>query len=141
MYHTILIPLENTSADETILAHIRQLAGLTGSRLVLIHVANGWAARNYDQLKLAESEEMREDRAYLERRTVELRADGFSVENVLAMGEPADEIVKFTEKHRVDLIAMSTHGHRFVGDLIYGSTADKVRHRVDIPVLLLKARQ
>jgi len=140
MYRTILIPLENTPADETILAHIKSLAGLTGSRLVLIHVANGWAARNYEQLKLAESEEMREDRAYLERRTLELRADGFSVENVLAMGEPADEIVKFTEKHRVDLIAMSTHGHRFVGDLIYGSTADKVRHRVDIPVLLLKAR-
>ncbi len=141
MYHTILIPLENTPADETILTHIKSLAGLTGARLVLIHVANGWVARNYEQLRLAESEEMREDRAYLERRTLELRADGFSVENVLAMGEPADEIVKFTEKHRVDLIAMSTHGHRFVGDLIYGSTADKVRHRVDIPVLLLKARQ
>ena len=140
MYHTILIPLENSPADETILNHIRPLAKLTGASLLLMHVANGWVARNYNQLELAESEEMREDRAYLERRTDELRAEGFSVENVLAMGEPSDEIVKFVRQHHVDLIAMSTHGHRFISDMLYGSTADKVRHLVDVPVILLKAK-
>ncbi|MEI6034084.1 MAG: universal stress protein [Verrucomicrobiae bacterium] len=140
MYHTILIPLENSAADETILDHIRPLARLTGASLLLMHVADGWVARNYDQLELAESEEMREDRAYLARRTEGLRAEGFSVENVLAMGEPSDEIVKFVRQHQVDLIAMSTHGHRFISDMLYGSTADKVRHLVDVPVLLLKAK-
>jgi nucleotide-binding universal stress UspA family protein len=141
MYRTILIPLENGPADETILAHIRPLAKLTGASLLLMHVADGWVARNYDRFELAESDEMREDRAYLERRTAELRDEGFSVENVLAMGEPSDEIVKFVRQRKVDLIAMSTHGHRFISDLLYGSTADKVRHLVDVPVILLKAKR
>lgn len=141
MYDTILIPVENSSADETILDHIKPLAKLTGSNLILLHVADGWGARNYEQLNLAESEEIQEDRAYLEARANGLRADGFSVESVLAMGEPSDEIIKFVRQHKVDLIAMSTHGHRFIGDLVHGSTADKVRHVVDVPVILLKARK
>lgn len=141
MYHRILIPLENSDADETILAHIRPLAKLTGASLLLMHVADGWVARNYDRLNLAESEEMRDDRAYLESRATELRAEGFAVEAVLAMGEPSDEIIRFVRENEVDLIAMSTHGHRFLSDLIHGSTADKVRHLVGVPVLLLKARR
>jgi nucleotide-binding universal stress UspA family protein len=104
-----------------------------------MHVANGWVARNFNLLNLAESDEIKADRAYLESRCEELRRDGFEVEYVLAMGEPSDEIIKFARKHAVDLIAMSTHGHRFISDLLYGSTADKVRHLVDVPVLLLKA--
>lgn len=140
MYQTILIPLENGPADQTILDHIRPLAKLHGSSLLLMHVADGWVARNYDGLELAESEEMRGDRAYLEKRAAELRTEGFLVDHVLAMGEPSDEIVRFCKKHEVDLIAMSTHGHRFISDLLYGSTADKVRHLVDVPVLLLRAK-
>ena len=139
MYNTILIPLENSTADQTILEHIKPLAKMTGATLLLMHVADGWVARNYDNLELAESEEMREDRAYLEKRASELRADGFTVDYVLAMGEPSDEIVRFCREHKVDLIAMSTHGHRFISDLLYGSTADKVRHLVDVPVLLRRA--
>ena len=139
MYNTILIPLENSTADQTILEHIKPLAKMTGATLLLMHVADGWVARNYDNLELAESEDMREDRAYLEKRASELRADGFTVDYVLAMGEPSDEIVRFCREHKVDLIAMSTHGHRFISDLLYGSTADKVRHLVDVPVLLLRA--
>ena len=140
MYKKILIPLENSEADRAILHHIKPLAKMTGASLLLMHVADGWVARNYEQLQLAESEEMKADRAYLESVAKTLRADGFEVSHVLAMGEPSDEIVKFTRKHKVDLIAMSTHGHRFIGDLLYGSTADKVRHLVDVPVLLLKAK-
>ena len=140
MYRTILIPVENSPADQTILDHIKSLARPAGSSLILIHVADGWAARNFEQLNLAESEEIQEDRAYLEQRADKLRAEGFSVECVLVMGQPPDEIVKYVQSHKVDLIAMSTHGHRLVGDLLHGSTADKVRHLVDVPVLLLKAK-
>lgn len=139
MYHHILVPLENSAADETILNHIKLLARLTGAKLLLVHVADGWVARNFDQLKLAESEEMKQDRAYLEKRYRELSDEGFSCEAVLALGEPSDEIIKLAETHDVDLIAMSTHGHRFVSDILYGATADKVRHAVEIPVLLLRA--
>ena len=140
MYQHILIPLENSPADETILGHIKPLARLTGARLLLVHVSDGWVARNFDQLKLAESEEMKEDRAYLEKRRRELSDEGFSCEAVLALGEPSDEIIKLAGDKNVDLIAMTTHGHRFVSDILYGATVDKVRHAVDVPVLLLKVR-
>ncbi len=141
VYHHILIPLENSPADQVILDHIKPLARMTGAKLLLMHVADGWVARNYQRLNLAESEEMQQDRSYLEARAAELRAEGFTVDHLLALGEPADEMIKVAESHNVDLIAMSTHGHRFISDLLYGSTADKVRHLVDVPVLLLKAKR
>ncbi|MGE5208867.1 MAG: universal stress protein [Alphaproteobacteria bacterium] len=140
MYHHILIPLENSPADETILAHIKPLARMTGANLLLVHVADGWVARNFNQLQLAESDEMKQDRAYLERRTRELTAEGLSCASVLALGEPSDEIIKLAREKNVDLIAMTTHGHRLISDILYGATADKVRHAVDVPVLLLKVK-
>ena len=140
MYHHILIPLENSPADETILAHIKPLARITGAKLLLVHVADGWVARNFNQLQLAESDEMKQDRAYLEKRTRELTAQGFTCAAVLALGEPSDEIIKLAREKDIDLIAMTTHGHRFVSDILYGATADKVRHAVNVPVLLLKIK-
>jgi nucleotide-binding universal stress UspA family protein len=139
MYRHILIPLENSPADETILEHVRPLARVKEARLLLVHVADGFAARNYQQLNLAESEEIKADREYLEQCVAKLRDEGFIVEYVLALGEPANEIIKLAKTREIDLIAMSTHGHRFWGDLFFGKTADKVRHEVDVPVLLLKA--
>lgn len=141
MYKTILVPVENRETDETILRHIRPLAKLTGAKLMLVHVADGWAARNFEHLKLQESEEMKHDREYLAGLERELQAEGFEVSSVLAMGEPATEIIKLARTEPVELIAMSTHGHRFISDLLYGSTADKVRHHVDVPVLLLKVKR
>ena len=140
MYKHILIPLENSPADETILTHIRALARIAGAKLLLVHVADGWVARNFNQLQLAESEEMKEDRAYLEKRVRELTEEGFSCDAVLALGEPSDEIIKLAREKNVDLIAMTTHGHRFISDILYGATADKVRHEVEVPVLLLKVQ-
>lgn len=140
MYSHILIPLENSTADDTILDHIRPLAQLTGAKLLLVHVADGWVARNYNQLQLVESDEMKHDRAYLEKRQKELHEEGFDCETVLALGEPSGEIIKLAREKSVDLIAMTTHGHRFISDILYGATADKVRHAVEIPVLLLKVK-
>lgn len=139
MYRRILVAVEHSKADDAILGHIRALSRLTGARLLLLHVADGWAARAYDELALRESEEMRGDRRYLEDITAALAREGFSVEWRLAKGDPATEIVRVARDENVDLVAMSTHGHRFLADLLHGSTADRVRHRVDVPVLLLKA--
>ena len=141
MYKRILVAIEHSDADRTILEHVQELARLTGARLLLVHVADGFAARLFDDLNLRESEEMKGDRAYLERAASDLAAKGFTVEHHLAMGDPAEELVKVAEREHVDLIAMSTHGHRLVGDLIHGSTADRVRHAVKVPVLLLRAHQ
>src|SRR5262252_4160008 len=121
MYHRILVAIENSPADRTIITHVSQLARLTGARLLLVHVADGWAARHFDELKLRESEEIRSDRAYLERLQAELARQGFTVETRLAMGDPATELIRAAEEQQADLIAMSTHGHRFISDLLHGA--------------------
>jgi len=141
MYRRILVAVENSGADRTILDHVTELARLTGAELLLVHVADGWAARNYDQLQLRESEEMKSDRGYLDRLRDELHARGLKVETRLAMGDPATELIKVSQEQNVDLIAMSTHGHRFIKDILLGATADKVRHIVKVPVLLLRAQR
>ncbi|QQY07807.1 MAG: universal stress protein [Candidatus Xiphinematobacter sp.] len=131
--------MENSVADSTILGHVCRLAHSTGGHLHLLHVASGWVARNYDQLNLTESEEMKNDLRYLQSVAQALQNGGLDCNYELAMGEPSNEIVRVAREREVDLIAMSTHGHRFLGDLIYGNTVDRVRHRVGVPVLLLKA--
>jgi nucleotide-binding universal stress UspA family protein len=141
MYNTILVPVENRESDQTILRHIRSLARLTNAKLTLVHVADGWAARNFERFKLQESEEMKQDREYLATLSEQLEADGYQVKTVLAMGDPATEIIKLAQEQAIDLIAMTTHGHRLLGDFLHGSTADKVRHQVDVPVLLLKVQK
>ena len=140
MYHRILVAIEHSKADAAILEHIEKLARLTGASLLLVHVADGWAARHFDELNLRESEEMREDRAYLAARCEELRKAGLTVDSVLAMGDPSTELIRIANKERVDLIAMSTHGHRFLSDVIHGTTVDRLRHKVFVPVLLLRGQ-
>ena len=141
MYKNILIPLENSATDRAILDHLRPLAKMTGAKLLLLHVADGWVARNFNQLKLAESEEMKNDRDYLEKVAVELRNDGFSVTTELALGNPPDEIVKVAESGGCDLIAMAGHGHRLFGDLFHGSTITEVRHKTAIPLLVVRGKR
>ena len=140
MYQRILVAIEHSAADATILSHVRELARLTGARVLLLHVADGWAARAYDQLQLRESEEMREDREYLERLATELRAAGFESEWRLLRGDPAAEIVRAAHDERADLVAMATHGHRLLNDLLRGTTVNRVRHELEVPILLLKAK-
>lgn len=140
MYQRILVAVENSAADRTILDHVIGLARLTGGALHLVHVADGWAARNFKQLQLRESEEMQADRAYLETLRVEMAGLGFTVTTELAMGDPAQELLQAAERWHADLLAMSTHGHRFINDLVRGTTVDHVRHTIRIPVLLLRAQ-
>ena len=140
MYKRILVAVEHSPADNTILTHVASLAKMTGAELLLVHVADGWAARNFDRLNLRESEEMKADRAYLDQIQSELTARGLAVTTKLAMGDPWDDLIRVATEQHVDLIAMSTHGHRYFSDLIHGTTADRVRHLVKVPVLLLRAQ-
>jgi nucleotide-binding universal stress UspA family protein len=139
MYNKILVALENSRADASLLPHVQELARIHKSKLLLVHVADGWVARNYDRLKLAESDEMKQDREYLEQTASALRDNGIDVEMHLALGDPPGEILKTAEREGVDLIAMTAHGHRLIGDLIFGSTIHEVRHKTQIPVLLVRA--
>lgn len=137
MYKKILVALENGPADRHLVPHVALLARQVGAELLLLHVADGWAARNFEQLKLAESAEMREDSAYLEATAAQLRANGFTVDTLLALGNPPNEIVKRAAVAQCDLIAMASHGHKLIGDLLHGSTIDKVRHNTAIPILVV----
>ena len=138
MYKRILVPLENSYYDNAIIAHVLALAKLSGASVVMIHVADGFAARNAKQLDLRESEEMRLDGQYIESKCAELEQAGIDCDSILAGGDPATEIVQAAEREGCDLIAMSTHGHKFVKDVLYGSVANEVRHGTRIPVLLVR---
>ncbi len=139
MFKQILVPLENSPTDKVILDHIRPLAKLTKASLILVHVADGFAARLQDQLNLADSEEIKKDRNYLESCRKALVEEGFLVKTHLVRGEPTDQILAIAEKDQCDLIAMSTHGHRFIKDFLLGSVAEGIRHRTSIPILMIRA--
>ncbi len=141
MYRKILIALDNSLADESILPHVTELARRFGSELLLLHVADGWAARSFDQLKLAESEEMKEDRDYLEKISRRLLAEKLVVSTRLALGNPPTEILKVAQAEHCDLIAMAGHGHRLFGDIFHGSTITQVRHNTSIPILVVRAQK
>jgi nucleotide-binding universal stress UspA family protein len=138
MYKRILVPLEHTAYDAAILDHVGRLARFCGAEVLLIHVADGFAARNVRQLNLRESEEIRTDRDYLEQLCTGLSQEGISADCVLAGGDPAAEITAAAEREGCDLIAMSTHGHRFLQDILRGSVANEVRHISRVPVLLVR---
>jgi universal stress protein A len=141
MFKRILVPLEHSATDAAILDYIRSLATSCRATLVLIHVADGWVARNIQQLDLRESEEMREDFGYLDSMCQELRKDGFNVEAVLAAGDPAREIAAAADREHCDLIAMATHGHRLLADVVRGSVASELRHITGVPVLMVRAKK
>jgi len=138
MYETILVTLDGTPSDRAIIEHVKELAKLAHSRLVLLHVADGWAARTYGPD--AVSPEISEDTAYLNSVRTEFQSAGISAEAELAYGEPASEIIKWVQQKGCDLVAMSTHGHRLLADIFLGATATRVRHSINTPVLLLKAK-
>lgn len=138
MYNKILVTLDTTPSDRAIIEHVKALAQIMHSRVVLLHVADGWAARMYGPD--AVSPEVVEDKAYLENIRGEFQEDGIPTEAALAYGDPASEIVKWVQQEGCDLVAMSTHGHRFLKDLFLGTTAPRVQHRISVPVLLLRAK-
>jgi nucleotide-binding universal stress UspA family protein len=138
MYKRILVPLEHSEYDDAIIAHVRELALCCKASVVIIHVADGWAARNQHQLALSESAEMKNDREYIESQADGLEGSGLAVECILAGGDPASEIAAAAIREKCDLVAMSTHGHKGVQDLIRGSVANEVRHRTTVPVLMVR---
>lgn len=138
LYKTILVTLEGTPTDQAIVEHIKLLARAMKSRVVLLHVASGVPAK-YHRTDAA-GKEVEESRAGLERVLAEFVAAGVPAEAELAYGEPAKEIVKWVKRKGCDLVAMSTHGHKFVADLVLGTTAFEVQHSLSVPVLLLRAK-
>lgn len=138
LYKTILVTLEGTPTDRAIIDHIKLLAQSMRSHVILLHVASGVAAK-YHQADAA-GKEVEEGKAGLQRVRDEFRAAGIQAEVVLAYGDPVKEIVKWVKENDCDLVAMSTHGHQFMADLVLGTTAIHVQHSISVPVLMLRAK-
>lgn len=138
MYKTILVTLDRTPTDRAIIEHIKPLAQLMQSRVVLLHVATSAPAKYYGPD--AAGKEVEESQAYLDRLRDEFVAAGIPAAVELAYGEPVKEIVNWVRLKGCDLVAMSTHGHQFVADLVLGTTAIRVQHSLSVPVLLLRAK-
>ena len=141
MYTRILMPLENSGYDRAIIDHVCALAKLCAAEVIVMHVADGWAARNQHQLALRESEEMREDRLYVEGVCKELCDAGVQSECLLAGGDAGKEISDAAQREACDLIAMAVHGHGFIQDVLRGSVSNEVKHRSKIPVLLVRGER
>ncbi len=142
MYHKILVALDTSTSDQELLPAITALATLMQSELLLVHVADGWAARNFDQLNLAESEEMRQDISYLETTAAKLRADtDLTVSIRLVLGEPPVQLLKVADEEHVGLIALASHGHRLIGDILHGSTIDALRHKATVPLFIVPPKR
>jgi nucleotide-binding universal stress UspA family protein len=138
LYKTILVTLEGTPTDRAIIDHIKRLAPAMQSRVILLHVASGVPAQ-YHRTDAA-GKEVEESKVFLGRVRDELTAEGIPAEAQLAYGEPAAEIIKWVQKNGCDLVAMSTHGHQLIADLVLGTTANRVQHSLSVPVLLLRAK-
>jgi len=138
MYDKILLPLDASPTDRAIIEHIKQLAGILHSHVVLFHVATSAAAqfRGPD----AGGKEIDDSQAYLERVKAEFAAANIAAVAELGYGDPAKEIVKWVNEKRCDLVAMATHGHKLLADLALGTTANRVQHNISVPVLLLRAK-
>ncbi|MFB3920255.1 MAG: universal stress protein [Terriglobia bacterium] len=141
MFKKILVALDRTKADQAILPQVKELARLMQADILLFHVSHGWVARWQRDLNLSDSPEIVEAREYLDHVEKELSSEGFRVSALHSTGEPADEILKTARAEHCDLIAMTTHGHRLLSDLIYGTTITKVRHEAEIPIFLVKVQR
>ena len=137
MYETILLPLDTSNTDKAIVAHVRALATAMHSRVVILHVVTGpqaeWNGPD------AAGEKVERIRAYLESVRADLASAGLQAQVDLGFGEPAQEIVRWVEKNGCDLVAMGTHGHKWLSDIVLGFTASRVQHALSVPVMMLRS--
>ncbi len=138
MYKTILITLDGTATDRAIIEHVKPLAKQMRSRIVLFHVVTGVPAKVHGTD--AAGKEVADSQANLDQVRAEFTAAGIAADTELAYGEPVREIVHWVQRNNPDLVAMSTHGHHFMADLVLGTTAIRVQHSINVPVLLLRAK-
>jgi manganese transport protein len=136
-YTRIGVALEQSALDEKILGHALGAAGSQKTPLVLLHVVESAGGRWLGAE--AGDQETEDDAAYLERMAGQLREKGYAAEASLRFGDAAKELVAAVKEHKIDLLVMGAHGHRGVGDVVYGQTVDSVRHALKIPVLVVRS--
>jgi len=135
----IAAALDFSRADKAVLSYAVTLArgASRGAKLLLFHIVESGGARIMGG-DLRDSE-AREDQERLELYAKELSELGVESQYDLGFGEPADELAALVEQHRPDLIILGSHGHRGMGDIVHGTSVERLRHRVRVPVLVIPA--
>jgi len=137
-YSNILVPLDHSDADHEALGNALALARMHDSRIILLHVEEGVTSQMFGSL--SSTAEIAEGQDYLTHIVSSLRQQNVSVEIVVRHGKnPAEEIARAVEDLQPDLVIMASHGHRGLKDLIFGTTINDVRHRVKVPLLIVRS--
>jgi nucleotide-binding universal stress UspA family protein len=131
IYKKILVTMDCSEVDGPIVEHVSALALQNNARVVLLHVVH---AHSLDQDRVLHSNAT----LALEACITALRAKGIEAHSVVRSGEPDTEILSEIEGGGYDLVAMATHGHTFIGDILFGSVSESLKHKISIPLLLLK---
>ena len=132
----IAAELGRDDGDAAVVGRALSLAKAEGAILTLIHVSDSAPSQVYSSDVY--DEHTREDEQYLLEIAKEVQSFGVAVEIALPHGDPAKELIKYADSHKVDLLVMGSHGHRLLGDLLWGETVDPVRHQVEVPVLVVR---
>ncbi len=134
LYHKILVTLDCSDVDLVIISHIVELAKIHHSRVDLIHVLH---SHTLDQKQYM----MEKATEYTQSYQKQFQDEKIPVEIIIRVGEPEEEILKVIEKGSYDLVALATHGHHFFMDILYGSVSDSLKHKIDVPILLIKGKK
>jgi len=131
LYKKILVTVDCSPVDNTIIEHVSALAVQNSAKVYLLHVVHSHTLDQRRALrKKAES--------CLESHRKDMESQKIEVYKVIRDGEPEDEILDEIENNDYDLVAMATHGHTFIGDLLFGSVSKSLKHKIKVPLLLLK---
>lgn len=131
----IAVAIDFSDADEKALNHAIDLGGLD-AKYTLIHVVENVGAIVYG--KNIEDQETHIDRQILNKYEDILTQKGFQINTILGYGKPAKSIPKIINQGNFDILVMGTHGHTGLKDIFLGTTVDKLRHGISIPLYIIK---
>jgi manganese transport protein len=131
----IAVSVDFSDADEVALNNAFELGGI-GAKYTLIHVVETVGAMIYGEN--IDDHETLIDEKLLEQYKVMLTEKGYKVATQLGFGKPNKVIPEIINKGEFDILVMGTHGHTGFKDLIFGTTVDKLRHKIAIPLLIVK---
>ena len=131
LYENILVTIDCSPVDTVIVEHVIKLAGIHKSTVHLLHIIHSHTLdENYSLEKKAKPE--------LDRIKKQFEDQNIQTHIILKNGEPENEVVQAIREGDYDLVAMALHGHRHIFDILYGSVSDAVKHKTDVPILLIK---
>lgn len=145
MYKVILVPLDGSVRAEAILPHVTNLARCYQAKVVFVQVVEPEPLIiGPDVVYPMINQEMAEERTtaaqtYLADKKAEFSQKEIAVETYVGHGPVVEEIIRYADRTKADLIAMASHGRTGLSRVFYGSVAAGVLNRVDRPLLLIRS--